>query len=56
METARTKRMKEAKKEAAELESAFRAEKETSYKASMQKVGRSTPIGRVVSPPRGTLV
>lgn len=36
--TARSKRMKEAKKEAEALTNAFRAEKEAAYQASMQKV------------------
>lgn len=35
---ARTKRMREAKKEAEELANAYRVEKEASYQASMQKV------------------
>lgn len=38
IEKARSKRMKEAKKEAEALSNAFRAEKEASYQASMQKV------------------
>lgn len=38
---ARSKRMKEAKKEAEALCNAFRAEKEAAYQASMQKVRRS---------------
>lgn len=41
---ARSKRMKEAKKEAEALCNAFRAEKEAAYQASMQKVGGGVKI------------
>lgn len=42
--------MKEAKKEAEALANAFRADKEASYQASMQKVGRRAGHNSLVCP------